>query len=133
MLGARSPCIPSIYWQGEEKGRPMWHVWHRPYAPSVSLDDRMATRPPHAHTAGFGSTEGLEQPAFARRGDAGSAPGRKRQHKGADQQLLRGSKPVSFDPAKRYPEHDGRSKRLGTRLAPDPSRCPMTAGCVQSA
>jgi hypothetical protein len=93
----------------------------------------MANRPPHAHTAGFGSTEGLEQPAFARRGDAGSAPGRKRQRKGADQQLLRGSKPVSFDPAKRYPEHDGRSKRLGTPTRSRSIAVPDDGRCVQSA
>src|SRR3977135_3814336 len=48
--------------QGEPKDSSLGSVPRRPYPSPMCLDDRAADRQSHAHAAGFGSEEGVEQP-----------------------------------------------------------------------
>src|SRR5271156_2635746 len=55
--------------QNELDSGPVSYIGHSPDATPVKFDDRTADGESHAHAAGFGSVESIEQPIGAIRGE----------------------------------------------------------------
>src|SRR5882672_12119974 len=64
-ISRRSVCV---HRQGELKRGTVGYVCRGPQPATVSFNDRTADREPHAHAAGFGGEEGVEQPVRIRGG-----------------------------------------------------------------
>ena len=62
-----------MQWQSELKGRARPGIISRRHPSSMRLYDRTADRQSHAHAAGFGCEEGVEQPVRVLGGDPDAA------------------------------------------------------------